>query len=94
MSRITILKDTISRLEFIRDNKLSGYIIAEQIIWGLKYVVEVEDRKVSDLGLLEKLCYGGLPFKDIEAFDNKTINLIYQSFDEMKKLLIERKKNA
>lgn len=94
MSRIGLFRDTISKLEIIRKNKLPGYIITEQIIFGLEYATEIELRKSNDYKLLEKLCNGGLPFKEIESFDEETINLIYKSFDEMKKLLSERKNNA
>lgn len=89
LNRKDLFRDIISRLEFIKTNQLPGYFIAEQMIYGFINIVEIEDNKRNDIEILKNLC-SGLPFKDIECFDEDTINLIYESFDEMKKLLAEK----
>ena len=90
MNRITQFNDTIDRLENIITNNLSGKIIAEQIEYGLRYCVDIESGTSKDISLLKNLCANGLPFKDIEVFDERTINSVYISFDEMKSLLREK----
>ena len=91
MNRVAKFTDTIDRLENIITNNLPGNIIAEQIEFGLRYCIDVERGISKDISLLKNLCASGLPFKDIEVFDERTLNSVYISFGDMKSLLKERK---
>ncbi|MFJ1268648.1 hypothetical protein ACD661_08800 [Legionella lytica] len=90
MSRIEQFEDTIKRLKNIVVNELPGYVVAEQLIQGFEHAKEIEEGIVCNIELLKKLCDFGLPYRDIDAFDDKVIESVYSSFEEMKKLLKER----
>jgi hypothetical protein len=90
MSKISQFKTTIERLQNIITFNLPGNIIAGQIIHGLEYCIEIESGQSNDISLLRKLCAAGLPYRDIESFDQETLNSVYESYEKMKKLLKEQ----
>ena len=90
MSRTSQFRSTLDQLENIITCNLSGNIIADQIAYSIKYCIAVESGKLNDLSLIRKLCSSGLPFRDIEAFDKDTLNSVYKSYEEMKKLLKDK----
>ena len=90
MTRLNQLEETIQILNNIVVNELPGFVVAEQLKQGFEYAKEIEQGIVSDIGLLQNLCNFGLPYRDIETLDNEAIESIYNSFEEMKKLLQER----
>lgn len=92
MNRANQFNNTIDSLEKIVSNNLPGSAIAEQIIYGLNYCINIQSGVSTDFGLLKQLCEGGLPFKEIEVFDERTLNLVYTSFEEMKLLLKEKER--
>lgn len=92
MSRLKQFKDSIERLETIVENQLPGHMIADQIIFAFEYCIALSNNHETNIQMLENLCCGGLPYRDIGIFDEITIHSIYKSFGEMKKLLIEKQK--
>ena len=61
-------------------------------MFSLKYCIEIESGQSNDISLLRKLCLAGLPYRDIESFDQETLNSVYESYEKMKELLNEWRK--
>jgi hypothetical protein len=89
MTRLEQFKETINLLDRAIAKNQPKYCAAENFKHVFEYCIDVETDKTNNLDLLKDLC-NGFPAKEVEGYDERITQSIYQSFSEMKKMLVEK----